>query len=134
MFTPIRSLTGTMGVFLLATMADAAAPPAAVGELEVQPTSCVLTHPRRPHSLLVTGRSADGLSLDLTAQAAYRSSNEKVAKVDVLGWVQPIGSGETDITVTAAGKSAVVKVAVKLPAKEPTYSFRHDIMPVLSKG
>jgi hypothetical protein len=134
MFAPIRSLIVTIGVFLLATMADAAPPPALVGELQVQPASLVLTHPRRPHSLLVTGQSADGLSLDLTAQAAYRSSNDKVAKVDVLGWVQPVGSGETDITVTAAGKSAVVKVAVKLPAKETPYSFRHDIMPVLSKG
>ncbi|MGH7170025.1 MAG: DUF1549 domain-containing protein, partial [Gemmataceae bacterium] len=94
----------------------------------------MLTHPRQPHSLLVTGRSADGLSLDLTAQAAYRSSNDKVAKVDLLGWVRPVASGEADILVTAAGKSAVVKVRVQLPKKTPGYSFRRDIMPVLSKG
>jgi hypothetical protein len=104
------------------------------GELQVQPGTLVLTHPRQPHSLLVTGRSTDGLSLDMTAQAAYRSSNDQVAKVDVLGWVQPVASGETDIAVTAAGKSAVVKVRVQLPAESPGYSFRHDIMPVLSKS
>ncbi len=100
----------------------------------MQPASLVLGHQRRPHSLLVTGRSADGLSLDLTAQAAYRSSNDKVAKVDVLGWVRPISTGSADVTVTVAGKSAVVKVTVKLPEREPPYSFRHEVMPVLSKG
>ena len=56
MFMPIRSLTAISGIILSATMADAAAPPVPVGELQVQPASLVLTHPRRPHSLLVTGR------------------------------------------------------------------------------
>jgi hypothetical protein len=134
MFTPMRSLYGISGVVLLATLAEAAAPPLPVGDLQVQPTALVLGHQRRPHSLLVTGRSADGLSLDLTAQAAYRSSNDKVAKVDLLGWVRPVGTGSADITVSAAGKSAVVKVTVKLPEREPPYSFRHEVMPVLSKG
>jgi hypothetical protein len=134
MSTFIRCLCGTSGLLVLAMAADAAAPSALVGELQVQPTSLVLGHPRQPHSLLVTGRTADGLSLDLTAQAAYRSSNEKVARVDVLGWVQPIGNGSADITVTAGGKSVVVKATVKLPQREPAYSFRHEVMPVLSKG
>jgi hypothetical protein len=72
--------------------------------------------------------------MDLTAQATYRCSNEKVAKVDLLGWVRPVGTGDAEVTVTAAGKSAVVKVSVKLPPREPPYSFRHEVMPVLSKG
>jgi hypothetical protein len=129
----MRRTYGILAVLLLPALADAATP-VPVGELQVQPASLTLTHPRRPHSLLVSGRSADGLSLDLTEQATYRSSNDKVTKVDVHGWVRPIASGDADITVTAAGKSVVVKVAVKLPAKESPYSFRHDIMPVLSKG
>ncbi len=134
MFTPMRYVCGITGILLLVTLAGAAPPPALVGELHVQPAALTLTHQRQPHSLLVTGQSADGLSLDLTAQATYRCSNEAVAKVDVLGWVKQVGSGNADITVSAAGKSAVVKVSVKLPAKEPPYSFRHEVMPVLSKG
>jgi hypothetical protein len=134
MFALLRGILGITVILSLAAMSEAAAPTAFVGDLQVQPATLVLTHPRQPHSLLVSGRSADGLSLDLTAQAAYRSSNDKVAKVDVLGWVQPIASGEADITATAAGKSAIVKVRVQLPAQTPGYSFRHDIMPVLSKG
>jgi len=102
--------------------------------LQVKPAALTLSHPRQPHSLLVTGQSADGLSLDLTGQATYHCSNENMAKVDVLGWVKPIATGSADITVSAGGKSAIVKVTVKLPAKEPPYSFRHEVMPVLSKG
>jgi hypothetical protein len=121
---------------MLASLAGAASPmpPAPVGDLQVQPSAVVLTHHRRPHSLLVTARSADGLSLDLTAQATYRSSNDKVAAVSVLGWVQPVATGTAEIAVSAAGKSAVVKVTVNLPAKEAPYSFRNEVMPVLSKG
>jgi hypothetical protein len=136
MIPALRFIYGIAGVLMLAPLAEAAAPapPAPAGDLQVQPASVVLTHHRRPHSLLVTAHSADGLSLDLTAQATYRSSNEKVATVSVLGWVRPVATGTAEITVTAAGKSAVVKVAVNLPAKEAPYSFRHEVMPVLSKG
>jgi hypothetical protein len=118
-------------------MAEAAGPPSLpipVGDLQVQPASLVLVHRRQPHSILATARSADGLSLDLSSQATYRSSNEKVATVNVLGWVQPVGPGTAEVAVTAAGRSATVKVAVQLPAQESPYSFRHDVMPVLSKG
>ncbi len=127
---------GIAGVLLAAAVAQAGPPAAPVpaGDLQVQPSALVLTHPRRPQSLLVTARSADGLSLDLSGQATYRSSNEKVAAVSLLGSVQPVGSGSAEITVTAAGRSVVVKVTVNLPPKEPPYSFRHEVMPVLSKG
>jgi hypothetical protein len=136
MLTPIRSAGGMVGVLALAALAEAAPqrPPAPVGELQVRPASLLLVHPRRPHSLLVTGRSADGLSLDLTAQATYRSGDDKVATVNALGWVQPVGPGTAAITATAAGRSAAVRVTVQLPADKAGYSFRHDVMPVLSKG
>jgi hypothetical protein len=136
MLRPLQTAHAIAASWLLTALGStwAGTPPAVVGDIHVQPAELVLTHPRRPHSLLVTGRSAEGLSLDLTAQASYRSSNDKVAAVSVLGWVRPVGTGTADITVTAAGKAAVVKVAVKLPAREPPVSFRQDVMPVLSKG
>lgn len=136
MWTPIRGACGLAGVVVLAAAVQAApkALPAPAGGLGVQPAVMELVHPRRPRSILVTARSADGLSLDLTAHATYRSTNEKVAVVDTLGRVRPVGRGTADVTVAAAGKSATVKVTVKLPARLPPYSFRHDVMPVLSKG
>ena len=136
MLTPMRSACGITGVLLLTTLASAAgrAVPVPVGALHVEPAALELTHSRRPHSLLVTGRSANGLALDLSAQATYRSSNPAVATVDALGWVQPVSTGSAEVTVSAAGKSAVVKVNVKMPARKPQPSFVHDVMPALSKG
>lgn len=127
------SALGIAALMVVAVGAHAEQPSLA-SDLQVQPATVVLTHPRQPQSLLVTGRSAAGLSLDLTAQTVYRSSNEKVARVRAPGWVQSVGTGEAEIAISAQGKTAVVKVTVKLPAKEPPYSFRHEIMPVLSKG
>jgi hypothetical protein len=132
MVTPLRIAYAIATVLLMGAMVHSTP----IGDPLVQPASLVLTHPRRPHSLLVTARSVDGLSFDETAQATFHSSNDKVAKVDALGWVWPVASGNADITVTVflARKPVVVKVAVQLPAKDSPYSFRHEVMPMLSKG
>lgn len=108
--------------------------PAVAGPIKVEPAAMSLVHQRRPHSILVTAAAADGRAIDLTSQATYASSNPAVAKVSSLGRVEPVADGEAMITVTAAGQSAAVKVNVKLPAIMPAYSFRHDVMPALSKA
>jgi hypothetical protein len=105
-----------------------------VGDLHVEPAVIKLTHRRQPHSILVTARTPDGLSVDLSSQAVWSIADESVAKVDLLGWVQPLKSGATTVTVSAAGKTASVAVTVEVPAKPKPHSFRHDVMPVLSKG
>jgi hypothetical protein len=105
-----------------------------VGPIHVEPATINLAHPRRPHSIVVTGVSADGLAIDLTAQATFATGNASVARVTPLGWVEPAGTGETDVTVTAAGQIATVHLKVTLPQTAPAHSFRHDVMPALSKG
>lgn len=108
--------------------------PVVAGAIRVQPATMILNHPRHPHSILVTAGSADGRAIDLTGQATFQSSNPAVARVTSLGWVEPVAAGAVDVTVTAAGQTATVHVEVKLPAPPPLYSFRHDVMPALSKG
>jgi len=105
-----------------------------VGELRVQPSSIILNHRRHPHSILVTGETADGRLVDLTSQASFKTSNEKIASVNTLGLVQAKGTGNTEIVISAGGKSIKVKVAVQLPKDARKFSFRHDVMPVLSKA
>lgn len=114
------------------TLADE--PLVIVGDLHVEPAVIKLTHRRQPHSILVTARTQDGLSVDLSSQAVWSIADESVAKVDLLGWVQPLKSGVTTVTVSAAGKTATVAVTVEIPAEPRPHSFRHDVMPVLSKG
>ena len=117
-----------------ATDTSAAKPLQIVGKLQVEPASMSLAHRQWPHSIIVTARTADGQSVDLTSQATFQSSDEKVAQPNLFGWVKPAGTGSATITVTAAGQTATVKVDVKLSDVARKYSFRHDIMPVLSKA
>jgi hypothetical protein len=131
-----HSLIAALLAGSLAGLAPAAAVPSAPRALavDVHPASVELRHHRQPFSLQVLGTTSDGYSLDLRAQAAFRSANPLVAAVDAQGWVRPVATGATQVTVTAAGQSVVVPVTVKLPAAEPPTSFRHEVMPVLSLG
>jgi hypothetical protein len=104
------------------------------GSITVQPATLELNHHRQPHGLQVLATSADDYSVDLRSQAKFASANAKVAVVDEHGWVRPIGTGQTQVTVTVAGQTKVVAVKVQLPPVEPAYSFRHEVMPVLSRA
>jgi hypothetical protein len=104
------------------------------GSITVQPGVIELRHQRQPIALQVLGASADGYSLDLRSQAKYASADAKIATVDADGWVRPIANGQTQVTVTIAGQTKTVAIKVQLPPVEPPYSFRHEVMPVLSKA
>lgn len=119
-------------VLALGTSAQAAEP--APGELQLQPASLTLNHPRQPHSILVSTVTADGQTIDLTGSASFASSDDKIAAVDAFGWVRPVASGKTSILIKAGGKTTSLPVTIELKPEAPSISFRHDIMPVLSKG
>lgn len=105
-----------------------------VGNILVEPSTIRLTHQRQPHSIVVTARTDEGLSVDLTSQATWTTADDSIATVDLLGWVQPVSKGSTTVTVKAAGQEATVEVEVALEGNTPPHSFRHEVMPVLSKG
>jgi hypothetical protein len=126
-------------LFALALAAPAPAraadePAPQIVAVSVQPTAIDLRHHRQPWSLQVLGTTADGYTVDLHAQARYASAAPTVAVVDARGWVRPVGSGETQVTVAVAGKTISVPVKVQLPPAEPPISFRHEVMAVLSKA
>src|SRR5688572_28096084 len=92
---------------------------AAPGDLRVEPTAVTLNHHGRPHSIVVTTTTADGLTVDLTSQARYESGNPAVVAVDGAGRLVPVGNGTARVTVSAADKSAGVDVVVTLPPAPP---------------
>jgi hypothetical protein len=104
------------------------------GSVTVQPTAVELRHQRQPHGLQVLGATADGYSLDLRSQSKFASADPRIAIVDEQGWIHPVASGQTQVTVTVAGQTKTVAVKVQLPAAEEPYSFRHEVMPVLSRA
>ena len=110
------------------------AEPELTGELRLQPPALTLNHLRLPHSILVSGINADGDAIDLTGAASFASSDDQVAAVDSFGWVRPVATGQTSIIIKAAGKSATLPVTVELKGEPSPISFRHEVMPVFSKG
>ena len=122
-----------LAMLLLSVSVASAETPTVAGPITVSPASVKLTDLRQPQSLLVLARSPEGFAIDLTDLATAKSVDESIAVVD-RGWVRPVKTGETKILVQAAGQSMEVPVAVLLPAQERPYSFRHEVMPVLSKG
>lgn len=104
-----------------------------VATVSVVPATLKLTDLRQPQSLLVLGRTADGFALDLTEQASATVSDRDVVAYE-RGWVRPLKSGDARITLHAGGQTLEVPVQVQLPDQPRPYSFRHEVMPVLSKG
>ncbi len=104
-----------------------------VGAVSLNPAAIRVLHQRQGQSLVLTGRTAEGISLDLTADATFQVADPTIAVVEN-GFVRPLKSGETKITAVVAGQTLEVPVKIELPAVEPPYSFRHEVMPVLSKA
>ena len=103
------------------------------GSLAVLPNSVELTGPEAWHQLLAES-TTNGRQQDWTRAVRWASSNPKIATVDASGLVTPLADGQVTITATAkTGESAVATVRVK-GAKTPfTWSFRNDVIPVLTK-
>jgi hypothetical protein len=118
-------------VFVAGATAFAAEPTVS---LSVSPARIDIRHHRQPHAIQVLGAASDGFSLDLRGNARFTSANPQVATVDDTGWVKPVASGVTQITVAAAGQTRTVAVKVTLPPAEPAMSFRHEVMPVLTRS
>src|SRR5262249_17335870 len=124
-------LCGTALWLLFCSLSVSAAEPVPNGELRLEPKSLTLTHLRQPHSILVGGTNSEGLPLDLTGATTFNSADPKIASVDSFGWVHPVASGKTSITIKVGSKNATVPVTVALKPAAPV-SFRHEVMPVFS--
>jgi hypothetical protein len=111
-----------------------AAAPAFAQSMTVSPTAIEIRHHRHPHAIQVMGTTPDGFTLDLSGEAKFTSANPQTATVDDRGWVRPIATGDTQITIAMAGQTKTVAVKVRLPVAEPPMSFRHEVMPVLTRS
>lgn len=100
-------------------------------ELSVYPESLELANPRDSRSLVVMGRTEDGLQYDLT-QTAEASVDGDSITLDSDGYVVPVKDGAAKLIVKAAGLEKHVAVTVKLSADTPV-DFIQEVNPVLGK-
>src|SRR5579872_56766 len=101
-------------------------------DLAVLPGAVDLVGPEARQHLLAEASLADHQE-DWTRKAEWRSSNPKVAMVDATGEVRPMSDGDATITATVNGRSANATVHVKNSQEAHTWSFRNDVIPVMTK-
>ncbi len=109
-----------------------AAPAYAGPSLAILPESIQLTGPEAWQQLLAQA-SFDGHQQDWTRRAEWSSSDPEVATVSETGVVRPVSDGSAVISAKAEGVSGKVSVAVQGTAKPFTWSFRNQVIPVLTK-
>ena len=110
----------------------AAAAAACAADLSLLPREVDLDGPESFQQLLVEA-SLDGHQEDWTRAAKWKSSDTGVATVDQSGMVRPVADGEAAITAQAQGRTATAIVRVRGAKAAFTWSFRNDVIPVLSK-
>ena len=121
----IAGLVGLAGGFL-----SAAERPAIVG-LEVFPPKLELSGVRDARRVIVSGKDAEGRLYDLSGEVKLTPAGTQVG-IDRDGFIEPKAVGETKVTVTVAGHSVEVPVAVKT-LETPPVSFIREIIPITSK-
>ncbi|HEY2159444.1 MAG TPA: hypothetical protein VGH33_27710, partial [Isosphaeraceae bacterium] len=101
--------------------------------LEIWPADVRLSGPAASQRLVVVGVDADGSRRDLTPSAKVESASPQVATIDGRGRVAPMADGEGAVVVKAAGVEARVPVRVAGSSLPRRVSFRHEVVPLLTK-
>jgi len=105
----------------------------AADSIAILPAHVELTGPEARHQLLAEGTVAER-QIDWTRDVKWSSSNPGVARVDSTGLVTPISDGSVTITATSPGGVAHAAVRVDHMKTPFVWSFRNDVVPVLTKA
>ncbi len=102
-------------------------------KIGILPSSISIMGPRYSQRLLVEGTFVDGHQEELTLRATVTISDSKVASVNKDDIVLPQGDGRATITATVQGHRATAPLIVDNYTTASTWSFRNDVLPVMTK-
>ena len=109
-----------------------AAPANAGPSLVILPESVELNGPESWQQLLAEA-SLDGRQQDWTDRVEWSSADPTVVTVQDNGLLRPVSDGSAVIAAKAEGISAEISVTVEGTAKPSAWSFRNQVIPVLTK-
>ena len=115
---------------LLAAPALAQEPIAAV---TADPATVRLVGPQSSFTLLVHGKTADGMLVDLTRSARYQVKDGKIVQVGTTGILRAVGDGATEVAIEVSGHKQIVRVEVADATRPRAVHFENDIVPILSR-
>ena len=101
---------------------------------EVSPSAVELRHPRHLQSVQVMETDKAGYSIDRRADAVLTPADPTIVTIDENGRLKPLADGTTKVTVKLGGETRTIDVAVKMPERDPAISFRHEVMPMLTRN
>ena len=102
--------------------------------LVVSPSSVQFNTPESTQQLVVTWYDESNIATDVTHLAQYHISDPAIAQVDSSGQLQPLRDGIAQLTISQQGKTVSLDIQVKAFANPASISFRHQIIPILSKA
>lgn len=102
-------------------------------ELRVFPPEISLTTKRDRQSVAVQAVYSNGITRDVTEQAEWKLSNNKLVRRD-RHTLYPQADGTTQLTVSFAGQTKQIPVTVAKAAEDRPISFKLDVMPVFMKA
>ena len=117
---------------VLSGMLCLTAPAYSAPSLAILPASVQLTGPEARQQLLAEA-SLDGRQQDWTHRVEWSSSDHRIATVSETGLVRPVRDGSAVITARAEGIGTAITVTVQGTAKPFSWSFRNQVIPVLTK-
>ncbi|MEX2175572.1 MAG: DUF1549 and DUF1553 domain-containing protein [Pirellulaceae bacterium] len=118
-------------VAALATVSAQAEP--AITAINVYPPDIQLNTKADLQRFVVVATRDDGVTLDVTAQAAARLVDAKLCRMDK-NVLYPQADGQTTLDIEYQGHKTAATVAVKDAAAERAISFQLDIMPVFMRS
>jgi Protein of unknown function (DUF1549)/Protein of unknown function (DUF1553)/Bacterial Ig-like domain (group 2) len=102
-------------------------------KIEILPSSISIEGPHYNQRLVIEGTFADGHQEDVTSQAAITSTKPKVGLVDKDHFAVPQSDGQATLTAIVAGHKATASLRVHDFSAATTWSFRNDVLPVMTK-
>ncbi len=127
--------TGIRILALLALPLSGAAgtAPSSITRLIAEPADITLRGPQAEHGLLISAVSVEGRWRDVGPQALLNSADPRIVAVSADGRLRPVADGETEVSATFEGHTAKVKVRVEGARQPEAPSFRHEVVPLLTR-
>ncbi len=114
---------------------SSARPASLVGlaKIAVLPEAISIAGPHASQRIVVQGTFADGHQADLTSAAHISISNTSIGKIGEDHVFLPANSGNGTLTARIGTHQASAQLAVASGSASSTWSFRNDVLPVMTK-